>query len=73
MRHSSRANTAHTLNAALPRSNGEAGPNAGTIQHDLTQLLRIRLAMLAAALRYVEELRNAAAKGLLQPCNPPIH
>lgn len=45
-----------------------------TGQHDLSRLLRYRLAVLEAALRRVEELRRKAAKALLtRPCNPPIH
>jgi hypothetical protein len=42
-----------------------------TDQHDLSRLLRYRLAVLEAALRRVEGLRSKAATALLtQPCDP---
>jgi hypothetical protein len=45
-----------------------------TDQHDLSRLLRYRLAVLEAALRRVEELRRKAAKALdAEQCSPSIH
>jgi hypothetical protein len=44
-----------------------------TEQHDISRLLRYRLAVLEAALRRVEELRRKAAKALpTQKCGSPI-
>ena len=45
-----------------------------TDQHDLSRLLRYRLAVLEAALRRLADLRRKAAKALLaQPCSQTIH
>jgi hypothetical protein len=45
-----------------------------TDQHELSRLLRYRLAVLEAALRRLDRLRRGAAKALLAlPCSPSIH
>ncbi len=44
-----------------------------TDQHEISRLLRYRLAVLEAALRRVEVLQHKAAKAFtLPPCNPAI-
>jgi hypothetical protein len=71
MRNSSPVNAALILRVTSIRDGD--GMTTETDQHELSRLLRYRLAVLEAALRRVEELRREAAKALLtQPCNPPI-
>ena len=65
MRHSSPVNAVLTLQVALPRNDGEGALTTKTDQHELSRLLRYRLAVLEAALRRVEELRRKAAKASL--------
>ena len=44
-----------------------------TDQHEISRLLRYRLAVLEAALRRVEEMQRKAAKAfVISPCNPAI-
>jgi hypothetical protein len=73
MRRSSPVNATFILRVTSTREDLHASMTE-TDQHDLSRLLRYRLAVLEAALRRVEQSRRKAAKALLgQPCNPSIH
>jgi hypothetical protein len=49
----------------------QAASTTETDQHELSRLLRYRIAVLEAALCRVDELRREAAKALVvQPCDP---
>ena len=72
MRNSSPVNATFILRVTSSRENLRALMTE-TVQHDLSRLLRYRLAVLEAALRRVEELRRKAAKALpTQKCGSPI-
>jgi len=73
MRHSSTVNLERALQLAVRCSNGDAEFLAETVRHDLSRFFGYRLAVLGTALRRVKELQRVAAKGFIQPCNPPIH
>jgi hypothetical protein len=64
MRNSSPINATFILRVTSSREDLRALMTE-TVQHDLSRLLRYRLAVLEAALRRVEELRRKAAKALL--------
>jgi hypothetical protein len=64
MRHSSPVN-ASLIFRLLSSTEDQAASTTVTDQHELSRLLRYRLAVLEAALRRVEELRREAARALL--------
>jgi hypothetical protein len=73
MRHSSPINATLILRVTSARDDVRALMTE-TDQHELSRLLRYRLAVLEAALRRLVELRRGAAKALLaQPCSQTIH
>jgi hypothetical protein len=73
MRHSSPVNVTLLLRI-LSSAEDQAASTTETNQHELSRLLRYRLAVLEAALRRVDELQREAGKALLAlPCSPSIH
>ena len=69
MRHSSPVNVTLILRI-LSSAEDQAASTTETDQHELSRLLRYRLAVLEAALRRVDELQREAAKALIDhPCN----
>ncbi|MGA8741537.1 MAG: hypothetical protein WB561_10175 [Terracidiphilus sp.] len=65
MRHFSPVNASLILRVTSNREDRDA-PTTETDQHELSRLLRYRLAVLEAALRRVDELRREAAKANLR-------
>ena len=65
MRHFSPVNASLILRVTSNREDRDA-PTTGTDQHELSRLLRFRLAVLEAALRRVDELQREAAKANLR-------